>query len=154
MIKAWWPAAAMCVVIFLLSQDPHSGRHSDAVLGWLLSIVGMNSAHLRHALDEPFRKFAHVVVYFLLGASAYYGFAMGRQWFYWPGAFRAVVFCAAYAILDEYHQGFVPGRGVEVSDVFLDTSACILALAVIWLWRRPRRKPRMAETVVTGADSG
>ncbi len=130
----------MCAAIFALSQDPHSGRHSDAVLGWLLSLLGMNSAHLRHLWDAPFRKFAHVVVYFLLGASAYYGFAMGRRWFYWLGALRTVIFCAAYASLDEYHQGFVPGRGAEVSDVFLDTSACLLALAVIWLWQRLRRR--------------
>lgn len=140
-LKAWLPVIAMCVAIFLFSQDSSSGQHSDSLLAWLLSLAGMNTAHLRHVLDEPFRKFAHVVVYYLLGTLTYRGFALGRKYFDPPAAVRALLFCAAYAASDEYHQTFVPTRGPSVHDVMLDTAAATLALLVIWLFRHQRSEP-------------
>lgn len=146
LLKAWLPVVLMCVVIFLFSQDSLSGRHSDEFLGWLLSFVGANSPHLRHLLDEPFRKLAHVVVYFLLGALAYRGFALGTRQFDFPAAVRSLIFCAAYAFTDEYHQRFIPTRGPSLRDVALDTAASLLALTLIWVFtRKPRaRQPELA----------
>lgn len=144
-LKAWTPAIAMCVVIFLLSQDSNSGRHSEEVLRLVLSFFGLHSRHLLGELNEPFRKFAHVLVYFLLGALTYRGFAFGSRQFRFSAGFRSLIFCAAYAATDEYHQSLVPGRGVEFNDILLDTAASLLALALIWLWTRPRTKrPLMA----------
>ncbi|MGH9481027.1 MAG: VanZ family protein [Terriglobales bacterium] len=140
----------MCVVIFLLSQDANSGRHSDTVLGWILSLVGANTPHLRHLLDEPFRKFAHVFVYFVLGAFSYRGFALGSRHFSPGAAVRALIFSAAYAATDEIHQSFIPSRGPDVRDVLLDTSAVLLALLIIWLWQRPRA----GRPLLTPASSG
>lgn len=147
-LKAWIPAAVMCVVIFLLSQDSHSGRHSHEVLSWILTLFGANTRHYHLLWDEPFRKFAHVVVYFLLGASVYRGFALGRHLYDLPAAVRSVIFCAAYAATDEFHQSLIPGRGVDLSDVGLDTLAAVAALVVIWLWMRPRHAE---SAILTGA---
>lgn len=149
-LKAWLPVVGMCVVIFLFSQDANSGRHSDELLGWLLSLAGANSNHLRHMLDEPFRKFAHVVVYFILGALSYRGFALCSRHFSVGAAIRALIFCALYASSDEIHQIFVPGRGPEVRDVMLDTSAALLALLLIWLWTRPRAGRPMLSPAPSG----
>ncbi|HEY7854944.1 MAG TPA: VanZ family protein [Terriglobales bacterium] len=139
-LKAWLPVAAMCVVIFLFSQDAKSGEHSNWLLRNLLAIFGMATPHYLHFFAEPFRKFAHVCVYFLLGALTYRGFAMGRIWFSSPAALRAWIFCTAYAASDEYHQSFVPTRGPSVHDAALDSAAAALALFVIWLWLRPNRQ--------------
>ncbi|MGH9416420.1 MAG: VanZ family protein [Terriglobales bacterium] len=139
-LKAWLPVAAMCVVIFLFSQDPHSGRHSDDVLSFLLSLVGANTPHWHRLLNGPFRKFAHVVVYFILGALAYRGFSMGRHRYDLAAAARSLLFCVAYAATDEYHQSLVPGRGPSPRDVLLDSSASLLALVLLWVWMRSRTK--------------
>lgn len=139
-VKAWLPVVAMCVVIFLFSQDANSGRHSQDVLGWLLSLVGMDTHHRVYQLDGPFRKCAHVLVYFILGALTYRGFSMGQRRFSGRAAWRALVFSALYAASDEYHQRFIPGRGPSPRDVMLDTSAAVLALVVIWLWMRGRNE--------------
>lgn len=137
-LKAWLPVAGMCVVIFLLSQDAGSGRHSDRVLGWLLDMVGMNTVHLRHLLDPGFRKFAHVFVYFCLAGLTYRGWAMGRREWQWSAAVRSLIFCAVYAATDEYHQSFVYGRGPSVRDVGIDTLGATLCLLLVWLWMRGR----------------
>lgn len=137
-LKAWLPVAAMCAVIFYFSQDANSGQHSDEVLSWVLSVLGMNTHHWHRLLDGPFRKLAHVVVYFLLGLVTYRGFAMGSKQYSLPAGIRSFLFCVAYAATDEYHQSFVKGRGPSVHDVALDSAAAALALFLLWLWKRSR----------------
>ncbi|HEY8056090.1 MAG TPA: VanZ family protein [Terriglobales bacterium] len=147
-VKAWLPVVAMCAIIFFFSQDANSGQHSDEVLSWILNLVGMNSHHWHRLLDAPFRKFAHIVVYFLLGMVTYRGFAMGSEKYSLPAGFRSFVFCAAYAATDEFHQSFIKGRGPSVHDVMLDSAAAALALFLLWLWKRSRTSgPRLTASV-------
>jgi VanZ family protein len=40
----------------------------------------------------------------------------------------------AYAILDELHQEFVPGRGFDLFDIGYDLAGMTAALGLIWLW--------------------
>lgn len=48
---------------------------------------------------------------------------LARQW--WPGAFAA---CSAFALLDEYHQSYVPGRSADPWDLLADGVGAALAL--------------------------
>ena len=41
--------------------------------------------------------------------------------------FLAVIISVLYAVLDEIHQSFVPGRGSSISDIFIDSLGIILA---------------------------
>jgi VanZ like family len=45
--------------------------------------------------------------------------------------------CVLFAISDEYHQTFVPGRGGTWRDVAIDGLGVGLAGAFVWLRRRP-----------------
>jgi len=36
--------------------------------------------------------------------------------------------CVLFAVSDEFHQQFVPGRGPQVRDVFIDSSGAALGL--------------------------
>ncbi len=50
-------------------------------------------------------------------------------------------FSVVFAVSDEWHQTFVPGRDGNVRDVFIDTGGALLA-ALYWsahLWRVNRR---------------
>ncbi|HUX66451.1 MAG TPA: VanZ family protein [Terriglobales bacterium] len=152
LLRAWLPVAAMCVVIFLFSQDADSARHSNEVLGWILTLVGLNTPHYHHLLNYPFRKFAHVVVYSLLGALSYRGFALGRPTFSPAAALRTLLFTALYAASDEFHQGFTQNRGASVHDVVLDTCAAALALFLIWLFLRITRSRRPMVAAVSSSD--
>ena len=71
-------------------------------------------------LNHFIRKAAHFTAYALLGAGSYAffrfsGIRLGGAFF------PALIFCAAYAVLDEIHQYFTPGRSFMISDMLLDT---------------------------------
>jgi VanZ family protein len=52
----------------------------------------------------------------------------------------ASALCVLFAISDEYHQTFVPGRGGTWRDVAIDGLGVVLAGALVWLRRRPPLK--------------
>src|SRR5689334_13129737 len=74
----------------------------------------------------PWLKVGHFIGYAGLGASLLYGLR-GR-------ARRAVLAALAitllYAITDEFHQVYTPGRHAGVDDVLLDTIAACIAILV------------------------
>ena len=83
------------------------------------------------------RKVAHFTEYAILGFLAARAFrtsprpAIRQRWF-WISAALVVVF----ALLDEYHQSFVPNRTGTIYDSFIDISGGLAAL--IFLRRRAR----------------
>lgn len=46
------------------------------------------------------------------------------------GIMLSLVFCILYAISDELHQLFVPGRGAQVKDVVIDSSGAVVGIGV------------------------
>jgi hypothetical protein len=55
----------------------------------------------------------------------------------------AAILCALFAISDEYHQTFVPGRGGTWTDVVIDCVGFGLAALLAWIFeaRRARQAP-------------
>lgn len=112
----WLPAVATMTLIFTFSSMP------AAVLpeweGWLNLVI---------------KKGAHLFVYGVLAVAYWLGLA-GR-----PQGWRyAWAMAVLYAITDESHQSFVPGRGATVVDVGIDALGAALGL---WLWSRLRARP-------------
>jgi VanZ family protein len=66
------------------------------------------------------------------------------------GGRRALVFAAAiafaYAISDEYHQSYVPGRDSDPVDVLVDTNGIAVALLAISWWSARRAASRRLPT--------
>lgn len=52
----------------------------------------------------------------------------------------AVLFSMLYALSDEFHQSFVPGRTSSLSDLIADTLGASLGQGLWWIWER--FKPR------------
>ena len=80
------------------------------------------------SLDHPVRKTAHFLEYAVLGVLLAGGFLQpecGRDRIRLQG-FRAWASGTGYAVSDEFHQLFVPGRACMPADVLLD-SAGVLA---------------------------
>ena len=98
----WAPVVAWAALIFALSSisDLSSG------LGWW---------------DLVLRKLAHATEYAILGALLLR--ALRR-----PG--WAVALGIAYAISDEIHQSFVPGRQGSSLDVLIDSAGVIAGVVV------------------------
>lgn len=53
----------------------------------------------------------------------------------------AIILAAAYAVSDEWHQYFVPGRSAQLSDVAIDTTGAIIAMTGLYIYES-RRRPK------------
>ncbi len=74
------------------------------------------------------RKLAHFTAYAVLGICAYANarlLGIKLKGYFLP----AVFFCTAYAIFDEIHQYFTPGRTIKITDMMIDTSGAVVGAA-------------------------
>ncbi|HEU0293296.1 MAG TPA: VanZ family protein [Anaerolineales bacterium] len=106
-VPRWLPAFLMMSLIFFFSSQP-----SDA-----LPIFG--------AVDAIVKKSSHMIGYALLALSYWFALGMGdkRLGLAW---FLSIM----YAVTDEYHQSFVPGRTASVWDVVIFDN--LGALFMLW----------------------
>ena len=80
------------------------------------------------------RKSAHFIGYMILGILAsglilYYGNINKK----YPLAF---LICVIYAISDEIHQLFVPGRSGQVRDVLIDSAGSLLGIIIVMTFEK------------------
>lgn len=76
-------------------------------------------------------------------AIAYFGFAvvvvravaggLPRQ-IDWRTAALAIAIAVTYAVTDEMHQWFVPGRSADVADLIADAIGVCTGTAACWAW--------------------
>lgn len=123
-----------CVVFIFsnsLNNGEDSGRQSGRVVRAVLKIAGFFGIEVRDtaALSHFVRKSAHFLEFALLGALSVLtlksvGLCRIAQVYF------ATSFCLLIAACDEYIQTFSSGRSGQVSDVFLDLSGSITAIAI------------------------
>ena len=109
------------VVIFLLSNEPSSVSSERS--GAIVEVVKTLGTSLPNdVLTFITRKLAHIIAYFILGILMFLvvrAYTPNARW----AIFTSILFVCLYAITDEFHQTFVPGRSGEVRDVLIDTIA-------------------------------
>ncbi|MBO5275459.1 MAG: VanZ family protein, partial [Clostridia bacterium] len=129
------------VIIFAFSSQPAdlSGETSEGIALLLFPQLAETDPEVVGEVNHVIRKCAHAFVYALLGGFAA-GFTLSFRSTIADGCLFAVLpgwGCAVlYAISDEIHQMFVPGRGPAVIDVLLDSTGAALgaaAAALIWV---------------------
>ena len=79
------------------------------------------------SIDHPVRKTAHFVEYFILGVLLAGGILRpeGGRVRFRPEGLRAWAYGTVYAVSDELHQLFVPGRACMPGDVLLDSAGVL-----------------------------
>ncbi len=146
----WLPPVAWMGLIFYLSSQPDLPSAPEPLLDLIL------------------KKMAHALVYAVLAALFHRAVNRSGIHWKWPPPPRAGRFAALpspasrgrvarraewgplmnlvswlltvlYAITDEIHQTFVPGRSGRVTDVLIDAAgAAVGVLVMTWLHRRAR----------------
>lgn len=83
---------------------------------------------------EPFiRKLAHYAVYIIGGILIYSfmnTFSMKRSFLF------SQIIGTGYAITDEWHQYFIPGRSAQVSDILLDAVGVLTGIILVILLQK------------------
>lgn len=76
------------------------------------------------------RKLAHFAVYMMLGVFSYAAILPYKKELKKP-AFLALAVCAVYAVCDEIHQHFVPGRSMRIRDMILDSVGSLFGIIIL-----------------------
>jgi VanZ family protein len=120
-LSEWIPVLVWGAVIFTLSTSAFSAANTsriiDPILRWLIPGISFASVDVCHMLV---RKAAHFTEYGIL----FWLLARG------PMAQRpylALMLCVVYALTDEGHQSFVPGRTASLYDVALDSTGALFS---------------------------
>lgn len=116
-VVKWGCLIGWMLLIFLVSHQPKTSLPEYGVWDWLV------------------KKGAHFIAYGILAWLAYR--VLNRPWW-------ALGLAFLYAISDEWHQTFVPGRIGSPTDVIIDTLGALTTLVVQHQWGA--KLPRWGQT--------
>jgi VanZ family protein len=118
-VLRWLPALIVMIVIFCFSSIP--SRDMPYYGFW----------------DSVVKKGGHMLGYGFLALATWYGLKFEKQ-----TGWLAFLFVILYAISDEFHQSFVPGRHATWMDVlvFDGSGAALMLLAASCIKKRMRRQ--------------
>ena len=132
------------ITIFYLSHQPAdqskdlSDKTKAIITNILKRIIPGDSIEI-NILSNTIRKSAHFFLYLLMGILVKDGLRnMGISG--WRAIILALSICIVYAISDEIHQLFVPGRAGQVRDVIIDGLGSMTGIGIynifIALWSK------------------
>ena len=113
-LRYWLPVLLWMGVIFVASSQPK------------LPFV------LNKTVDFITKKAGHVTEYGVLAFLLWRAISKERGWPAVPSFGGAFTLSLLYAISDEFHQTFVPGRTGRLTDLGFDALGALLALALVW----------------------
>ena len=144
-VRVLWvygPLVAWLVVIYLASTDTFSAKHTsmiiEPILKWFdpkITRAGIERAHFL------VRKAGHFTEYCILAIFAARAFRWTRRlgfcrhWALW-----AIALVAAYSLLDEFHQKFVPSRTSSFRDSMIDTAGGLMGLLIAAIVNRKKKE--------------
>jgi VanZ family protein len=119
--------------ISFASTGNFSAGNTSRIIGplvlWLFPDTSPETLLTIHAIT---RKIAHLTEYALLGILAARAFrgssreGLRERWF-----LASLVLVIVYALLDEYHQAFVPSRTGTIYDSLIDIAGGFAALLIV-----------------------
>jgi VanZ family protein len=129
--------------ISFASSASFSASNTSSILGPLLQWLFPNaSAETLIFMHFLVRKLGHFLEYALLGVLAARAFKKSPQattrnrWF-----IICAVLVIVYALLDEYHQSFVPSRTASIYDSLVDMAGGMTSLLILRMRRRTSPSP-------------
>lgn len=137
----WWALIILwCGLIFYMSSrnaDESSNQSmflANLLNKWLRQLFGPHAFALS---EDAVRKCAHFFEFCVLGCLLFMGFLDRAR----PGQTILLVFSAGllFAVSDEIHQLFVPGRTMRPFDVLVDMTGIT---AAVLMMREKIRRPK------------
>ncbi len=138
-VGRYLPLVVWLLFISFASADSFSASNTSRFVGplilWLFPNTSPETLAQIHLI---IRKAAHFTEYAILGYLAARAFrtsprpALQHHWF-----LASLVLVVLYALLDEYHQSFVPSRTGSIFDSLIDMAGGLTALIIIRRRTRP-----------------
>lgn len=132
----------MCLIFSLSAETAAaSSKTSGSLIAAIIEFFYRDFSTLDTAAQQeliaPFqfiaRKTAHFSIYAVLGLFAFLSMVTYKQLKLILRSAIAGGICLIYAVSDEIHQLFIPGRSGEIRDVLIDFCGAMSAVAVLFL---------------------
>lgn len=135
-ILSWSFVILWMALIFYLSHQPatQSNGLSTSITEKVIEIVEKIAPNLDidiRSFNHIIRKNAHFFAYLILGVLTSNGLRNSKVEDK-RGLIIAIIISVLYAISDEVHQLFVPGRGGQVKDVIIDSTGSLVGIALYY----------------------
>jgi VanZ family protein len=132
-LSRYLPLIAWLAFISFASSDSFSAGNTSRIIGplilWLFPNTSPETLAVVHFIT---RKLAHFTEYAILGFLAARAFRMSprtairSRWF-----LISLILVVTYALIDEYHQSFVPTRTPSIWDSLIDIAGGLTALLIV-----------------------
>ncbi len=148
-------AISLIIMVFIFSMSSQDAQTSSSTSGGLIESIirflDKDFEQLTEIEREEYvgqfqfvvRKLAHFSVYFVLGLTLSSGMQTFIKLKVLTRAMLAFFVGVLYAISDEIHQTFVPGRSCELRDVLIDTTGvllgCLFIMLLIFLFKNRKK---------------
>jgi len=139
-LRPWVPVLGWAAVIWTFSTEWFSSQRTGEIIISLLAAVlpGSSPAELR-TIHHVLRKLAHFIEYLILSVLLYRALRGDRRWNL-RAAGIAFTIAGLYAVGDEFHQWFVPGRTAAATDCLIDVTGAVAGQGLVATRARsPRR---------------
>lgn len=138
------PLAIMTAIFLLSSQNSiQSGSLSQELTNIILDGIGhlidpniSEMPGIWNTMHILVRKAAHFFIYMLLGFFLY----MSIRIIVKKAIFLTGSICLAFAVSDEIHQFFVPGRSMQIIDVGIDMTGAMVGITISFLIYRLKQR--------------
>ena len=154
---AFLPVLCIMILIFVFSSKDGTESAGTSfpittvILQLTEKIIGSNMSNKAEYVDlihTLIRKVAHITEYAILGFSICFflnTFPLKRNYFFVIAMSSGI----SYAITDEIHQIFVPGRSGSFVDVMIDSLGCLIGTLFFLLIRKQMRRKRSKEKQIS-----
>lgn len=134
-LRYWLLVIVWILLIFILSHQRAavSDALSGGVLNWLLPYLPIGAENIP-VMHVQLRKSAHFIAYFILGVLVVMAVSRANAWSI-QTCIYALLISAVFAMTDEVHQLFVPGRSGEIRDVMIDSIGASIGISCWSLWK-------------------
>ena len=132
-VSCYLPLLAWLAFISFASSDNFNAGNTSRIIGplilWLFPNTKPETLAVIHFIT---RKIAHFTEYAILGFLAARAFrtsprpAISQRWF-----LICATLVVVYALIDEYHQSFVPSRTASLFDSMIDMAGGLTALLIV-----------------------
>ena len=132
-VSHYLPLLVWLAFISFASSDNFSASNTSRIIGplilWLFPNTSPETLAVIHFIV---RKIAHFTEYAILGFLAARAFrtsprpAINQRWF-----LICLTLIIVYALMDEYHQTFVPSRTASIYDSMIDVTGGLIALLIV-----------------------
>lgn len=114
-------------MIFTMSSfdATKSTSQSNYIVNILSNIFNINNIN---TLSIIVRKLAHFTEYIILGILVY-----NLIYSYNKKIYISIIICIIYAISDEIHQLFVPGRSCQITDILIDSMGSVTGIILLYI---------------------